>query len=124
MIASISILVLVCCSISVRSHRFLRTRLSYERKHPSIPYLTTRAQKNYDCVMGMTMSDSDKFLMAESSIWWFVLSDSTNALCAWELFMRFQVWINRLDTPPGTKSEGRHHDPRAICFTLDICKYA
>ena len=102
MIASISILVLVCCSISVRSLRFLRTRLSYERKHLSIPYLTTRAQKNYDCVMGMTMSDSDKFLMAESSIWWVVMSDSNNMFYSWEFLMGSQVWITRLDTPPGT----------------------
>ena len=70
------------------------------------------------------MSDSDNFLIAESSIWWVVLSDSTNAFCAWGLFMGFQVWINRLDNPPGTNSEGHYHAPCTICFTLVICKYA
>ena len=70
----------------------------------------------------MTISDFENVLMAESSIWWVVLSDITNAFCAWELFVGLQVWINRLDTPPGTNSEGNDHAPRAICSTFLICK--
>ena len=70
------------------------------------------------------MSDSENFLMDESSIWWVVLSDSTNEFCALELLMGFQVWSIRLDTPPGTNSKGHDHSPRAICFTLAIYKNA
>ena len=38
--------------------------------------------------------------------------------------MGFQVYITRLDTPPGTNSEGNDYAPCAIFFTLEICKYA
>ena len=79
----ISSLFFVRCIISVASLSLLRMRLSYERKHISIPGLTSRAQKNYSCVLGMEISDSDRFLMAEASIWWVVFSDSTNSFCAW-----------------------------------------
>ena len=82
MIATISSLFLIHCRISVASLISLRTRLSSERKHSIIPNLTASAQKNYPCVLGMTISDSDNFLMAELSISWVVLSDSTNALFA------------------------------------------
>ena len=67
----ISILFLVRCSISIASLSFLRTRLSSEGKHLSIPDLTARAQKNYSCVLGIKISDFDSFLMADSSIYWF-----------------------------------------------------
>ena len=76
-------LFLVRCSISVASLSFLRMSLYSDRKHLSIPDLTTRSRKNSSCVLGMTISDSDNFLMAESSIWWVVLSDITNAFCDW-----------------------------------------
>ena len=82
-IYGISSLFLVRFIILVASLSFLGTIILSERKHPSIPYLTSRSQKNYSCVMDMTMSDSDKKIMAESSIWWVVLSDITNAFCAW-----------------------------------------
>ena len=68
----------------------------------SIPDLTDRARKNSSFLMGITISDSDIFLMSESSIWWYFLSDSTNEFCSWDFLMGFQVRINRLDTPPGT----------------------
>ena len=84
MISSIYNLFLVRCSISVVSLSFLRTRLSYGRKYPNIPDLTVKARKNYSCVMGMKISDYDSFFMAESSIWWVVLSGSTNLFYAWE----------------------------------------
>ena len=61
MIDRIYILLLVRCSISVISLRFLRTRLSSERNHLSIPDLTARAWNNSSCVLGMTLSDSDRF---------------------------------------------------------------
>ena len=32
--------------------------------------------------------------------------------------MGFQVWITRLDTPPGTNSEVHYHAPCSICFAL------
>ena len=124
MIDRISSLFLVRCSIFVASLRILRTSLLSERKHLSIPDLTDRARKNYSCVLGMTILYSEMFLMAESSIWWVVLIDSNNALCVWELLIRSQVWINRLDTPPGTNSEGHDHAPRDICFTLEIYRDA
>ena len=94
----------------------------YERKHLSITDLTARSQNNSSCVLGMRMSDSDNFLMAESSIWWVVLSDSNNALRAWELLMGFQVWITGMDNTPGTNSEVHDYAPQAIFFTLAICK--
>ena len=50
-------------------------------------------------------------------------SDSTNALCAWELLIGFHVWITILDNPPETNSEALNHAPSDICFTLAICKY-
>ena len=102
--ARISSLLLVRCSISFESLIFMRKKLSYERKQPSITDLTARARNNHSCVLGMKISDSDNVFMAESSILWVVLNDSTNALCAWELLMGFQVWITRLDTPPGINS--------------------
>ena len=37
--------------------------------------------------------------------------------------MGFQVWITRLDNPPGTNSEGHYHAPCTICFILATCKY-
>ena len=114
--ASISILFLVYCRISVASLSFLRMRLSSERKHLSITDLTARARNNYSCVLRMKISDSESFLVAESSIWWVVLSDITNEFCDWEFLMRFQVCITRLDTPPGTNSEGHDHAPCAICY--------
>ena len=61
--------------------------------------------------------------MAESSIWWVVLSDSNNVLCDWELLMGFQIWIARLYTPPGMNSGGHNHYTCAISFTLVIGKY-
>ena len=122
--AGIYSLFLARCSISIASLNFLRMRLSSERKHLSILDLTYRARKNYSCVLGMTILYSEMFLMAESSIWWVVLIDSNNALCVWELLIRSQVWINRLDTPPGTNSEGHDHAPRDICFTLEIYRDA
>ena len=82
MIDRISSLFLVRCIISVASLSFLRTRFSSERKHLSIPDLTARERNNSSCVIGTTLSNYDKLLMAESSIWWFVLSYSTNAFCA------------------------------------------
>ena len=91
-----------------------------ERKYLSIPDLADMAGKNYSCVLGMTMSDYDNFLMAESSIWWVVLSDSTNTFYDWEFLMGFQVWITRLDTPPGTNSEVHHHAPHAIFYIGDL----
>ena len=94
MIAIISSLFLVRCKISVASLRFRRTSLSSEKKHLNIPDLTARSRKHYSCAMGMTMSDYEKYLMAESSIWWVVLGDSTNVFCSWYLFMGLQVWIN------------------------------
>ena len=103
---------------------FLGMRLLLERKHLSIPDLIARAQKNYSCVLGMTISYSDRFLMAESSTWWAVLSDSINEFYAWGLLMAFWVFINRLDTQPGKNSEGQDHTPSYFCFTLVICKYA
>ena len=124
MITTISSLFLFCCSISVASLSFLRMRISSERKHLSITYLTDRARKNSSCVLGMTKSDSDKFLMAKSSIWWVILSDSTNMLCAWEFLMGFQVWDNIMYTLHSTNSEGHNHAPRVICFSFKICKYA
>ena len=120
----ISSLFFVRCIISVASLSLLRITLLSERKHLNNPNLTARAQNNSSCVLGMIISNSDNFLMSESSIWWVVLSDSTNALCDWELLMGFQVWINRLDTPPGTNTEGHDHAPRDICFTLEIYKDA
>ena len=105
MIARISSLFLVHCRISVASLISLRTRISSARKHPSIPALTDRAQKNYYFVMGMTISSSYNSLMSELSIWWVFLSDGTNAFCAWELLMGFQVYITRQDTSPGTNSD-------------------
>ena len=68
MITSISSLFHVCWSIYVASLIFLRVSLLSESKHQNIPYLTARAQKNSSCVLGMTISDSDRFLMAELSI--------------------------------------------------------
>ena len=124
MIVRIYSLFLVCCRNSVAPLSFLRMRLLSERKHLSIYDLTARARKNYSCVLGMKISDSDNFLMAESFIWWVVLSDSTNDFHAWKLLMGFQVRITRLDNPPGTNSEGHDHAPRAIFFTLAIYKYA
>ena len=59
---------IACCRISVASLSFLRTRLSSERKHLSTPDFTARAWKNYACVLGLTISGSDRFLMAESYI--------------------------------------------------------
>ena len=99
-------------------------RLSSERKHLSSPDLTAGSRKNYSCVLGMTISYYDRFLMAESSIWWVVLSDSTNEFCYCELLIGSQVFVNRLDTPPGKNLEGQDHAPSSICFTLVICKYA
>ena len=81
--ARIYVLFLVRCSISVVLLSFLGMRLLLERKHLSIPDLIARAQKNYYCVLGMTISYSDRFLMAESSTWWVVLSDSINEFYAW-----------------------------------------
>ena len=89
-------LFLVRCIISVVSLNFLMTRLSLERKYMIIPDFTARSRKNSSCVMVMTISDSERFLMDISSIWRVVLIDRTNTLCAWELIMRFQVWIGRL----------------------------
>ena len=83
MVDGISILFLVRCNIYVASLRFLRTRLSSERKHLSIHDLTSREGKNYSCVMVMKMSDSDNVLMAESSIRWVFLSNITNAFYDW-----------------------------------------
>ena len=57
-------LLLVRCIISIASLNFPRTMILSEIKHLSIPDLTARAQKISSCVLGMTMSDSDKFLMA------------------------------------------------------------
>ena len=94
MIAKFYSLFLVCSRISVTLLRFPRTRISSDRKHLIITDLTTRARKHYSCAMGMTMSDYENFLMAESSIWWVVLGDSTNVFCSWYLFMGLQVWIN------------------------------
>ena len=62
MIARISSLFYVRCSISVASLSFLRTRLSSERKHLSIPDLTARSQENVSCDLGMAMFDYDNFL--------------------------------------------------------------
>ena len=73
----ISSLFLVYCSIPVASLSFTRMRLSSDRKHLSIHDLDARLWKNSSCVLGMTISDSEIFLMAESSIWWVVVSDST-----------------------------------------------
>ena len=101
---SIFILFLPRCSISVASLSFLRMRLLLERKHLSIPDLTTREQKNYSCVMGMKISDYYSFLMAESSIWWVVLSDSNNAFYDWEFLMGSHGCIIRLENPPDTNS--------------------
>ena len=75
MIDRISSLFLVRCSISVAPIRFLRKSLSSKRNHRSIPDLNDRERKNTSCVLGMKMSDYDKLLMAESSIWWVVLND-------------------------------------------------
>ena len=91
MIARIYCLFLLRCSISVESIIFLRTIILSERKHLSILVVTARAQNNSSCVLGMRMSVSDNFLMAESSIWWVVLSDITNAFYDWELLMGFHV---------------------------------
>ena len=98
--------------------------VSSERMHLSIPDVTDRVRKSSSCALGMKILNFDNVLIAESSIWWVVLSDSTNAFCAWELIMGFYVWITILDTPPGTNLEGHDHGPRAICFTLGIYKYA
>ena len=114
MISRTSILFLFRSIISVASLSFLRKRLSSERKHLSIHDLTASTRNNSSCVLGIKMSDSDNVLMAGSSIWWFFLSDSTNALCAWEFLMVFQVWINILDNPHSTNSEVHDHDPCAI----------
>ena len=65
MIARISSLLLVRCISSVASLSFLRMRVSYERKHMIIPDLTDKARNNSSCVMGMTISYYDRFLMAE-----------------------------------------------------------
>ena len=100
----------------------MRTRISFERKHLIIPDLTAGSQKHFSCVMGMTISNSDKHLMAESSIWSDLLSDITNVFCAWEFLIGFQVWITIMDTLPGKNSEGHDHSPCAICFTLAVCK--
>ena len=124
MVDRISSLFLVCCSSSVASLILLVVRLSSERKHLIIPGLTDMIGKNPSCVLGMTISDSDSFLMAESFIWWVVFSDIINVFCDWELLMGFQVWINILDTPPSTNSDGHNRTPRDICFTLVICKYS
>ena len=71
----ISSFFLARCIISVASLSFLSMRLSYKREHLSIPDFNDRSRKKYSCVLDMTISDSDRLLMAESSIWWFVLSD-------------------------------------------------
>ena len=92
-VARISNLFIARCRISVASLFFLNMRLSSERKHLSITDFTARYQKNYSCALGMTISDSDSFLMAESSILWVVLSDINNKFSDWELLMGFQVWI-------------------------------
>ena len=92
--------------------------------HLSITGLTARVQKNSSCAMGITISDSYSFLIAESSIWWVVLSDSTNAFCYWELLIGFKVLITRLDTMPGKNSEEHDHGTRSIYFKLAICKDA
>ena len=81
---------------------FPKVILLPERMHLSITNLTARPQKNSSCALDMIISDSDNFFTAESSIWWVFLSDSTNAFCSWEFLLGFQVWITRLDTPPGT----------------------
>ena len=60
------------------------------------------------------MLDYDKFLMVESSIWWVVLSDSTNEFCAWEFLIGFQVCISILDTRHSTNPEVHDHAPCAI----------
>ena len=104
MIARIYILFLVCCIIYVALISFMRVSISSERRHLSITDLTARARKNSSCVLGMTISDSDKKFMAESSIWWVFLSGSTNLFCAWEFLMGFQVWITRLYYLPDTNS--------------------
>ena len=83
MIARIYSLLLVRCIISVASLNFLRTRLLSESKHLSIPDLTARVRKNSSCVLVMTISYSDNFLMAESYIWWVFFSDSNNAFYDW-----------------------------------------
>ena len=62
--AGISSFFLARCSISVASLSFLRMRLSSERKNLSIPGFIARSRNNYSCVMSMTISDSDIFLMA------------------------------------------------------------
>ena len=62
MIARIYILFLVCCIIYVALISFMRVSISSERRHLSITDLTARAQKNSSCVLGMTISDSDKKL--------------------------------------------------------------
>ena len=82
MIARISSLLLFRCSIYFASLSFLKMRLLSERKHISITDLNARAWKNSSCVLGMKISYSDNFLMDGSSIWWVVLSDSTNSFCA------------------------------------------
>ena len=93
-------LFLVRCRFSVVSLSFLRMRISSEKKHMSIPDLTDRARKNSSFLMGITISDSDIFLMSESSIWWYFLSDSTNAFYSWDFLMVFKSglidWILRL----------------------------
>ena len=124
MIARISSLLLVCCSISVVLLSFLRMRISSERNYLSISDLTSKAQKNLSCVLVMTISYYDIFLMAESSIWWVFLSNSTNVLCTWVLIIGFHVLITILDNPPGMNSEVHDHAPSSICFTLVICKDA
>ena len=91
MIDRISSLFLVRCRISIASLSYMRTMILSEMRHPSIPDLTARSRKLSSCVLGMTMTDSSNFLMAKSSIWCIILSDSTNVLCAWELFMGLQV---------------------------------
>ena len=116
-------LFLVHCSIYDVPLSFLRMRLLSERKYLSITHLTAMAQKNYSCVMGMIISFSDSFLMAELSIWCVVLIDINNAFCAWEFLMMFQVIINRLHTPPSTNSDFHYHDTYTICSTLAIYKY-
>ena len=102
---------------------FPKVILLPERMHLSITNLTARPQKNSSCALDMIISDSDNFFTAESSIWWVVLSDSTNEFCARDLPMSFQVWVTIPDTPPATNLEVHDHGPCDICFTGVICKY-
>ena len=85
--------------------------LPSERMHLSIPDF------NSYCALGMTISDSDNFLIAESSIWWVVLSDSTNVFFFGRVSRGVEVWINRMYTLPDTNLKGHDHGPRANFFT-------